>query len=199
MDPKVGRRERKKAATRNHIAEVALRLFVEHGYDEVGMRDVAREADVAVTTVFSHFASKEALVFDQDEHHEERLVGAVANRSPDQSLLDALRAEALNAARWFSTPKSVSFWTLVESSAALRGYASHMRARHELALVSAITSDPEAPTSTTACRALARFTLDAYSLARDAENPLAAVEEIFDLIEPGFAPAAGRQSAKPPR
>ncbi|WP_326595926.1 TetR/AcrR family transcriptional regulator [Streptomyces sp. NBC_01803] len=197
MDPKVGRRERKKAATRNHIAEVALRLFVEHGYDEVGMRDVAREADVAVTTVFSHFASKEALVFDQDEHHEERLVGAVANRSPDQPLLNALRAEALNAARWFSTPKSISFWALVESSATLRGYASHMQARHEQALVSAIASDPEAPTSATACRALARFTLDAYSLARDAENPLAAVEEIFHLIEPGFAPAAGRQSAKP--
>ncbi|WP_097273301.1 TetR family transcriptional regulator [Streptomyces sp. TLI_55] len=150
-----------------------------------------------MTTVFAHFASKEALVFDQDEHHEERLVGAVANRSPDQSLLNALRAEALNAARWFSTPKSISFWTLVESSAALRGYTSHMQARHEQALVSAIASDPEAPTSATACRVLARFTLDAYSLARDAENPLAAVEEIFDLLEPGFAPAAGRQSAKP--
>lgn len=161
------------------------------------MRDVAEEADVAVTTVFAHFASKEALVFDQDEHHEERLVDAVANRSSDQSLLNALRAEALNAARWFSTPKSIAFWTLVESSAALRGYASHMQARHEQALVSAIASDPEASTSATARRALARFTLDAYSLARDAENPLAAVEEIFDLLEPGFAPAADRQSAKP--
>ncbi|WP_341870633.1 helix-turn-helix domain-containing protein [Streptomyces aquilus] len=131
--------------TRNNIAEVALRLFVEHGYDEVGMRDVAEEADVAVTTVFAHFASKEALVFDQDEHHEERLVDAVANRSSDQSLLNALRAEVLNAARWFSTPKSIAFWTLVESSAALRGYASHMQARHEQALVSAIASDPRHP------------------------------------------------------
>ncbi|MFZ3555886.1 hypothetical protein [Streptomyces sp. BH055] len=121
-----------------------------------------------MTTVLAHFASKEALVFDQDEHHEEGLVGAVVNRNSDQSLLNALR-----------------------------GYASHMQARHEQALVSAIASDPEAPMSATACRALARFTLDAYSLARDAENPLAAVEETFDLIEPGFAPAAGRQSATP--
>ncbi|QNS09147.1 hypothetical protein [Streptomyces xanthii] len=48
----------------------------------------------------------------------------------------------------------------------------------------------------TARRALARFTLDAFFLARDAENPLAAVEEVFDLIEPGFEPPAGRQSAK---
>ncbi|POM24940.1 DNA-binding transcriptional repressor AcrR [Actinomadura rubteroloni] len=188
MDPKAGRRERKKAATRNHIAEVALRLFAERGYDEVGMRDVAREADVAVTTVFAHFASKEALVFDQDEQHEERLVGAVANRPPGRSLIDALRAEALSAARWFSAPESIAFWTLVENSAALRGYASRMQARHEQALVAAIAADPEAPATATARRALARFALEAYSLARQADDPLAAVEETFDLIQNGFAP-----------
>ncbi|MEV6823940.1 hypothetical protein [Amycolatopsis sp. NPDC051102] len=68
-----------------------------------------------------------------------------------------------------------------------RGYASQMQARQEEALVAAIASDPEAPTSATARRALARFTLDACSLARDAENPLAAVEETFDLVERGFA------------
>ncbi|MFJ9931268.1 hypothetical protein ACIRU5_35265 [Streptomyces misionensis] len=36
-----------------------------------------------------------------------------------------------------------------------------------------------------------------HRIGEDADNPLAAVEEIFDLIEAGFAPAAGRQSAKP--
>ncbi len=50
-----GRRERKKAATRQKIADTALRLFLERGYDDVGIRDVAAEADVAVTTLFSHF------------------------------------------------------------------------------------------------------------------------------------------------
>ncbi|EWC60264.1 Transcriptional regulator, TetR family [Actinokineospora spheciospongiae] len=192
MDSQVGRRERKKAATRSHIAEVALRLFAEHGYDEVGLRDVAREADVAVTTVFAHFSSKEALVFDEDETHEEQLVGAVVNRSADQSLLDALRAQALHSAQWFRTPKSTTFWALVESSAALRGYAAHMRARHEQALVAAIAADPQAPASAIACRALARFALDVHSLARDAQDPTAAVEESFDLIEHGFASAIGR-------
>jgi AcrR family transcriptional regulator len=195
MEPELGRRERKKAATRSHIAEVALNLFMEHGYDQVGMRDVARAADVAVTTVFTHFSSKEALFFDADEHHEERVVGAVTGRPPDQALLEALRAEVLSSAQWCASPQSRAFWALVDGSASLRGYAAQMWARHEQALTAAIAADPQAPSSLTACRALARFTLDVYSLAREAEDPTAAVDEAFDLIAHGFAAehrAAGR-------
>src|SRR2546421_4755799 len=75
-----GRRERKKAATRKAIADTALRLFLERGYDAVGIREIAAAADVAITTLFAHFPSKEALVFDQDQKREERLIRAVTDR-----------------------------------------------------------------------------------------------------------------------
>ena len=91
MTVPTGRRERKKAATRQKIADTALRLFLERGYDEVGIRDIAAEADVAVTTLFSHFASKEALVFEQDADFEHRLAQAVTGRAPDEPLMPALR------------------------------------------------------------------------------------------------------------
>jgi AcrR family transcriptional regulator len=89
----LGRRERKKAATRQKIADTALRLFLERGYDAVGIRDVAAEADVAVTTLFSHFASKEPLVFERDEDFEQRLTQAVTGRAPHEPLIPALRRE----------------------------------------------------------------------------------------------------------
>jgi hypothetical protein len=53
-----GRRERKKAAARQKIADTALRLFLEREYDAVGIREVAAEADVAVATLFSYFVFK---------------------------------------------------------------------------------------------------------------------------------------------
>jgi AcrR family transcriptional regulator len=90
----LGRRERKKAATRQKIADTALRLFLERGYDAVGIRDVAAEADVAVTTLFSHFASKEPLVFERDEDFEQRLTQAVTGRAPHEPLIPALRRES---------------------------------------------------------------------------------------------------------
>lgn len=71
--PAVGRRERKKAATRQAIADAALELFLEHGFDRVSVRDVAEKADVSTTTLFAHFPSKESLVFDREEDVDARL------------------------------------------------------------------------------------------------------------------------------
>jgi AcrR family transcriptional regulator len=181
-----GRRERKKAATRKLIADVALRLFLEHGYDAVGLREVAKEADVAVTTLFAHFPSKEAMVFDTDKKREDHLVRAVTGRDPDVTVLQALREELRVAAREFTSSGSKTFWRLVDSSPALREYASTMWLRHEEALAAAIAHDLGLPEGSTPCRALARFVLDVYSLARAADDPKAAVEEIFDLIGAGW-------------
>ncbi|MFL5978724.1 MAG: TetR family transcriptional regulator, partial [Gaiellaceae bacterium] len=42
-----GLRERKKAQTREAIAETARRLFLEKGFEAVTVAEVAREAEVA--------------------------------------------------------------------------------------------------------------------------------------------------------
>ena len=39
-------------------------MFAERGFEAVTIADVARGADVAVQTVFNHFATKEELFFD---------------------------------------------------------------------------------------------------------------------------------------
>ena len=57
------RRARKKAATRALVLETAQRLFAERGFDAVTIADIATTADVAVQTVFNHFATKEELFF----------------------------------------------------------------------------------------------------------------------------------------
>lgn len=178
-----GRRERKKAATRQKIADAALRLFLERGYAEVGIRDVAAEADVAVTTLFSHFASKEALVFEQDEGFEQRLTQAVAGRAPDEPLVPALRREIRALVRHCTSDGAAPIWRMIEESADLREYEESMRLRHAESLAAAIAADLDLPQGTTVCRTIARFVIDAYSLAREAADPEAAVDEIFRMIE----------------
>src|SRR5690348_14060765 len=115
MTVPTGRRERKKAATRQKIADAALRLFLERGYDAVGIRDVAAEADVAVTTLFSHFASKEALVFEQDDDFRERLVRAVADRGPREPLMPALRREVHAMVRHCSAEGAAPIWRMIDA------------------------------------------------------------------------------------
>jgi AcrR family transcriptional regulator len=48
--------------TRAVIAEAAMRLFREHGYEATTMRAIAREAGVATGNAYYYFASKEELI-----------------------------------------------------------------------------------------------------------------------------------------
>ena len=50
-----GLRERKKARTRQVIADAAARLFAQRGYEQVAVSDVAREAEVSEQTVYNYF------------------------------------------------------------------------------------------------------------------------------------------------
>ncbi|MEU3265521.1 MULTISPECIES: TetR/AcrR family transcriptional regulator [Streptomyces] len=182
-----GRRERKKAATRQKIADTALRLFLERGYDDVGIRDVAAEADVAVTTLFSHFPAKEALVFERDQGFERGLVRAVADRAPGEPLIPALRQEIHALVRHCTAPEAAPVRSLIESSPALRNYEESMRLRHADSLAAAIAADLGVPETSTACRTIARFAIDAYALACEAAEPGDAVDEVFRMIEAAWS------------
>ncbi|MFF4185972.1 TetR/AcrR family transcriptional regulator [Streptomyces sp. NPDC001691] len=197
MTESPGRRERKKAATRQNIADAALRLFLERGYDAVGIRDVAAEADVAVTTLFSHFASKEALVFEQDANFEQGLVQAVTGRAPHEPLIPALRREIHAQVRHCTAEGAAPIWRMIDQSSALREYEESMRLRHAESLAAAIAAAPGLPYTAMACRALARFVIDAYALAREAADPQAAVDEVFRMIEAAWEAASPETAGSP--
>ncbi|WP_109107008.1 TetR/AcrR family transcriptional regulator [Azospirillum sp. TSO35-2] len=60
--PPMGLRERKKLEKDHLIRQAARRLFVEKGFDETTLREVAREADVGFGTVFAYATDKTGLL-----------------------------------------------------------------------------------------------------------------------------------------
>jgi len=183
----VGRRERKKAATRQAIADAALRLFLERGYDDVSIRDIAEAADVSTTTLFKHFTGKEALVFDQDEAREAELVAAVRHRAGDQSVLDALREHVLRT--WLplaAHPQRAEFTRLVDSTPELREYYERMWTRHTDSLGAAIAEAVGADRDNLECMTLARFVLQIPVLTRGRQDRRAAVDGVFRILEHGW-------------
>ncbi|MGK5630057.1 TetR/AcrR family transcriptional regulator [Streptomyces sp. URMC 123] len=180
-----GRRERKKARTRQALADAALRLFTERGFDNVGVREVAEAADVSLSTLFKHFPSKEALVFDLDADLESALVAAVRDRAPGRSALRALRDHMLRTRTAVRVDDPT--FALVESTPALRDYARRMWSRHEKALAAALAEAAGLAPEDPAVTALARFALEVPGIARASDDPARALREVFDLLERGWA------------
>ncbi|MFI7537897.1 TetR family transcriptional regulator [Streptosporangium sp. NPDC049376] len=54
--------EEKRARRRAHIADAAMRLFAERGFDEVTVNEAAEAAGVVKATLFDYFPTKESLV-----------------------------------------------------------------------------------------------------------------------------------------
>jgi AcrR family transcriptional regulator len=93
----LGLRERKKEQTRRLIAETAWRLFADRGFKHVTVAEVAREAQVAVATVFNYFPTKEDLFYYRLEAFGSELVDAVAARPVGEPVLAAFRRHILEA------------------------------------------------------------------------------------------------------
>ena len=82
-----------------------------------------------------------------------------------------------------------TLWQMIEQSPALRQYEESMRQRHARSLATAIAADLGLAHPTPACGAIARFVVDAFSVAREADDPHAAVDEVFRMIEAAWEAA----------
>ena len=92
----LGLRERKKARTRQAIADAAARLFAQRGYEQVAVSDVAREAEVSEQTVYNYFQTKEQLVIDRDQLVQDELSRLIRTRAPGTTPAAAIREFVLD-------------------------------------------------------------------------------------------------------
>ncbi len=161
--------------------------FLERGYDDVGIREIADAADVSTTTLFKHFPVKEALVFDEENDREAALLAAVRERPAGQSIPDALREHALRHRKADNgDPRFVAFLELVNSTPALRDYHQATWMRYAAALADAIAEESGLPAGDPACTALAHFALEAPQAARSHPDPQQVITKAFDLLDSGW-------------
>ncbi|MDF2558846.1 MAG: TetR family transcriptional regulator [Microbacterium sp.] len=188
----LGRRERKKAATRKAISDVATMMFLERGFDNVSIREVADAADVSPTTVFAHFPQKEALVFDEDDEQRDRLVSAVRDRPSgstiNRAIHDFYSAELRANVDEHGNDVTRIFMRFLNETPALRDYAEKMWLRHEDALAEAIADELGLAEPIAEIRVYARFVLQMQLLVNDSDDPLATVDAGFRLLDSGWAP-----------
>jgi len=94
-----GRREHKKARTRDDLVEAAVRLFQRSGFESTTVEDIAQEAGVSPRTFFRYFASKEEVVFHRWRQELEELERALESRPAGESAFDGVRAAVIDYLR----------------------------------------------------------------------------------------------------
>jgi AcrR family transcriptional regulator len=199
--PQVGLRERKKRATRTLIADTALRLFAERGFDQTTVAEVAEAAGVSVKTVFNYFPAKEDLFFDRADEVEQLWLDAVADHRPGESLLAGLRRRVLSRFADHPGGPSARFRKVLAGSTLLQVRGQQMWAGHEDAIAHALAGllgvDGEDPTA----RVLAHQVLSIHPMVlrmvevwtRQGAAPdevrdraLALINRAFDILERGL-------------
>jgi AcrR family transcriptional regulator len=140
-----GLRERKKQQTRDLIAETAVRLFAERGFDAVTVAEVARDANVSEVTVFNYFPTKEDLFYGRMEFFEERLLLAVEERPPGEPVLTAFRRSLLESSGRLAAQEAVELiaWAarIINASPALQARERGIVARYTELLAAMIAAE----------------------------------------------------------
>jgi AcrR family transcriptional regulator len=195
-----GRRERKNAQTRAALADAALRLFLEKGYDAVSVKEIADAVDISVPTVFNHVPDgKEALIFDDGTERRESLLAALRDRAVGQSVMAALR-EFISGRGPFVADPAAEFrrrTELIMNTPALRGYSRKLWIRCEEPLAAAIASEIGRPPHDLTARAVARYVLEIPQFVGDEADPINALNAVFDLLEYGLTNAASVRRSAP--
>jgi AcrR family transcriptional regulator len=137
----MGLRETKKHETRREIADTAMRLFVQRGFEHVTVAEVAAAARVSEKTVFNYFPTKEDLFFDEVPEREARLVAAIRDRGAGESLVAALhRLQADQCPRLCSAGFG-TFARIIEESPALQAKELEVMAQLNETLAKAIRDE----------------------------------------------------------
>lgn len=136
-------RSRKRVAMRQNISNAATRLFLQHGFEQVTVDQIAAAADVGRMTVFNHFPRKEDMFFDRDEEARELLRQALAQRDPAVSPVETLRLLAHRLVAEGSPQVSFSeasqgFVRTIQASESLKARARAIRDEIALELADAL-------------------------------------------------------------
>jgi AcrR family transcriptional regulator len=197
-----GQRLRDKQRTRERISQVATVLFLERGFGEVTVAEVAAAAGVSKVTVFAHFPRKEDLLLDRAPEAVELARAAVRDRPPGVSPVEALRALGVNLAEQRHplsglTAGAAPFLRTITSSPALLSRAREQLSELERALAGALAGQPVAQPRLLAALVVAAYrtvvtetvtqVMDGEPWPAIAADHRRRLDEAFDVLEAAAA------------
>jgi len=124
-------RERKKLRTRRALADAALRMFTENGFDATTLEELADEAEASKSTFFRFFPAKEAAAIEAEAELWSAYLDSLAARELSGAILSELHHTLAAAAAGLDPGWDDRFLAtrrLIAAEPALLKYVEHYRA-----------------------------------------------------------------------
>ena len=161
-------RERKKLRTRRALADAALRMFTENGFDATTLEELAEEAEVSRSTFFRFFPAKEAAAIEAEAELWTAYLAALADRKLSGAILSELH-QTLAAAVAGLDPswddRFVATRRLIAAEPPLLRYIEHYRAGIRGQVVACLADKLRLDPEDLRLRVLAELATTAFSLA----------------------------------
>jgi AcrR family transcriptional regulator len=185
-------RERNRARTYTDIADAALGLFETYGYDSTTVEQIATTAGVSPATFFRYFATKEDVLFADEDASAVSMLELVAGRTDRGARIAALAEPVLAFAESMigpGSPNSRRLTRLVMTTPSLEARSLRMRLRWERDIARLLADEAGLTTPTlvhTVIGAVAVSCLTSafrhWSGEESAEALLRLVREGFDVV-----------------
>lgn len=112
-------RQKATAKRRDQILEAAVMCFLERGYHQTGVRDIAAKAGISLGNLYNHFRGKHDLLVEIAMYERRDLESFVKILNWDSSALKVLKKFIRAYAKYLAAPENVIL-TLEISSEAIR-------------------------------------------------------------------------------
>jgi AcrR family transcriptional regulator len=175
-------RARRWATTHQRIYDVALELFQRHGFEQVAIGQIVREAGVSVPTFYAHYPSKEHLIMQLPTP--EDVAALIGTQPAELSVGERIRrAVTMFFSQWDMDAQLIR-WRIIATTPSLRRRAAEFERTTAELVADAIpaTGGPGPAESARINAYLAAFTTGVLAWA-DCEGERKIEELVFEAFD----------------
>ncbi|WP_405133814.1 TetR family transcriptional regulator [Nocardia sp. NBC_01388] len=168
VDRSVPLRERKRLRTRRALADAALRLFTEKGFDATTIEELVDEAEVSRSTFFRAFPSKEAVAVEAETELWSNYLVTLGDRDYSGPVINGLRDALITTAESLDPDwdhRYLATRRLILTAPALQANVEYYRSGVRIDMIASLASKLGLDPDDLRLHVLAELTTAAWSVA----------------------------------
>ncbi|MBN8932833.1 MAG: TetR family transcriptional regulator [Rhizobium pusense] len=181
-----GLRERKKRETKKRLTEKGIALFLEKGFDDTTLDEIAAAAGISRRTFFYYFTSKDEILLSLQSGIGEMLADAVRKAPVTSTPIDAVREAALQVCNAIPTHDMVEMDRLMRTSPSVQARKQASYVQQEGEIYEALRERWPEPERSMALRVVAMLSVGAMRIAGDIFNREQGKRSMVDVLREAF-------------